>query len=56
MGSSWVPGKSWRQFQEDKHAFSIDSSSLTFMGRLARELIRITDPRYYVICISISLL
>ncbi|KAG5323976.1 WASC5 protein, partial [Acromyrmex heyeri] len=47
-GSSWVPGKSWRQFQEDKHAFSTDSSSLTFMGRLARELIRITDPRTIV--------
>ncbi|XP_012235159.1 WASH complex subunit 5 [Linepithema humile] len=44
-GSSWVPGKSWRQFQEDKHTFSTDSNSLTFMGRLARELIRITDPR-----------
>ncbi|KYM92896.1 WASH complex subunit strumpellin [Atta colombica] len=48
MGSSWVPGKSWRQFQEDKYPFSTDSSSLTFMGRLARELIRITDPRTIV--------
>ncbi|KYN00267.1 WASH complex subunit strumpellin [Cyphomyrmex costatus] len=47
-GSSWVPGKSWRQFQEDKHAFSTDNNSLTFMGRLARELIRITDPRTIV--------
>ncbi|XP_014473018.1 PREDICTED: WASH complex subunit strumpellin isoform X2 [Dinoponera quadriceps] len=44
-GSSWVPGKSWRQFQEDKHASSTDNTSLTFMGRLARELIRITDPK-----------
>lgn len=44
-GYSWVPGKSWRQVQEEKHAPSTDNS-LTFMGRLARELIRITDPRY----------
>ncbi|EFN72735.1 Strumpellin [Camponotus floridanus] len=44
-GSSSVLGKSWRQFQEDKHAFSTDNNSLTFMGRLAREIIRITEPR-----------
>ncbi|XP_020285658.1 WASH complex subunit strumpellin [Pseudomyrmex gracilis] len=45
-GSSWIPGrKSWRQFQEDRHAISTDNTSLTFMGRLAKELIRITDPR-----------
>lgn len=47
-GSLWIPGKSWRQFQEDKHAFSTDNNSLTFMTRLAKELIRITDPRYAV--------
>lgn len=48
-GSSWIPGKLWRQFQEDKHTFSIDNNSLTFMGRLAKELIRITDPRYIIL-------
>ncbi|EZA48313.1 hypothetical protein DMN91_008109 [Ooceraea biroi] len=44
-GFSWVPGKSWRQFHEDKHALPTDNNSLTFMGRLARELIHITEPR-----------
>lgn len=43
-GSSSIFGKSWRQFQEDKH-ISTDNNSLTFMGRLAREIIRITEPR-----------
>ncbi|XP_076246687.1 WASH complex subunit strump isoform X1 [Calliopsis andreniformis] len=44
-GSSWIPERSWRYFQEEKHVSVSDNSSVTFIGRLARELIRITDPR-----------
>ncbi|XP_058790000.1 WASH complex subunit 5 isoform X2 [Phymastichus coffea] len=47
-GSSWTPGKTWTYLPEDKinlHLVPRDSNSLTFMGRLARELIRITDPK-----------
>ncbi|KAG7205653.1 hypothetical protein KM043_007608 [Ampulex compressa] len=45
IGSSWIPTKSWRYFQEEKPVFSLDNNSSTFIGRLARELIRLTDPR-----------
>ncbi|XP_076166156.1 WASH complex subunit strump [Ptiloglossa arizonensis] len=44
-GSSWTPERSWRYLQEDKHMSVLDNSSVTFIGRLARELIRITDSR-----------
>ncbi|XP_001600214.3 WASH complex subunit 5 [Nasonia vitripennis] len=47
-GSSWTPAKLWTYLPEDKmnaHLVPTDSNSLTFMGRLARELIRITDPK-----------
>ncbi|XP_026671210.1 WASH complex subunit 5 isoform X2 [Ceratina calcarata] len=40
-GFSWSSEKSWKYFQEEK----FDNNSTTFIGRLARELIRITDPR-----------
>ena len=43
--SSWTSQRSWRYFQEEKHTSALDNNSLTFIGRLARELIRITDPR-----------
>ncbi|XP_011504242.1 PREDICTED: WASH complex subunit strumpellin [Ceratosolen solmsi marchali] len=47
-GSSWTPGKMWTYLPEDKinaHLAPTDSNSLTFMGRLAREIMRITDPK-----------
>ena len=44
-GSSWTHGRSWRYFQEDKPVSVPDNNSVTFIGRLARELIRITDHR-----------
>ncbi|XP_076661736.1 WASH complex subunit strump [Halictus rubicundus] len=45
IGSSWTPERSSRFYQEDKHTFVLDNNSTTFIGRLARELVRITDPR-----------
>ncbi|KAL2712235.1 WASH complex subunit 5 [Vespula squamosa] len=44
-GSSWIPGKTWRYFSNEKHASLTENNCLTFIGRLTRELIRITDPR-----------
>lgn len=47
-GSTWTPGKSWTYYQDEKLSTCTipnDSNSLTFMGRLAQELIRITDPK-----------
>ncbi|CAK9823853.1 WASH complex subunit 5 [Anthophora retusa] len=44
-GSSWTLERSCRYLQEEKHIFALDNNSTTFIGRLARELIRITDPR-----------
>ncbi|XP_053979138.1 WASH complex subunit 5 [Hylaeus volcanicus] len=44
-GSTWTPERSWRYFQEEKHISVLDSNSVTFIGRLARELTRITDTR-----------
>lgn len=46
IGSSWISEKSWRYFQEEKHVSISDNNITTFIGRLARELLRITDPRY----------
>ncbi|KAK9307551.1 hypothetical protein QLX08_002167 [Tetragonisca angustula] len=43
--SSWTSGRSWRYFQDEKHVSISDNNSATFIGRLARELLRITDPR-----------
>ncbi|XP_014219163.1 WASH complex subunit 5 [Copidosoma floridanum] len=46
-GSTWTPGK-WAFQPEDKtnvNFLPTDPNSLTFMGRLARELIRISDPK-----------
>ncbi|KZC05129.1 PREDICTED: WASH complex subunit strumpellin [Dufourea novaeangliae] len=43
--SSWIPERSWRYFQEEKHVPVLDNNSVTFIGRLARELTRITEPR-----------
>ncbi|XP_076752994.1 WASH complex subunit strump isoform X1 [Xylocopa sonorina] len=45
VGSSWTSERSWRYFQEEKYISILDNNSTTFIGRLARELIRITDPR-----------
>ncbi|XP_061936928.1 WASH complex subunit 5 isoform X2 [Apis cerana] len=45
IGSSWISEKSWRYFQEEKHVSISDNNITTFIGRLARELLRITDPR-----------
>lgn len=45
---TWIPGKSWKfTIYEDKidNSMPADANSGTFMGRLARELIRVTDPR-----------
>ncbi|XP_051156223.1 WASH complex subunit 5 isoform X2 [Leptopilina boulardi] len=47
-GSTWTPGKVWTYYQDEKissHTLQSDSNSVTFMGRLAHELIRITDPK-----------
>lgn len=47
-GSTWAPGKVWTYCQDEKvssHTLPSDSNSLTFMGRLAQELMRITDPK-----------
>ncbi|XP_015590891.1 WASH complex subunit 5 [Cephus cinctus] len=46
-GLTWIPGKNWRSLQDEKfiHIPVTDSNSYTFLGRFARELIRITDPR-----------
>lgn len=44
-GSSWTSGRSWRYFQDDRHVSVLDNNSATFIGRLARELLRITDPK-----------
>ncbi|XP_043465727.1 WASH complex subunit 5 isoform X3 [Leptopilina heterotoma] len=47
-GSIWTPLKVWPCNQDEKlstHTVQSDFSSLTFMGRLAQELIRITDPK-----------
>ncbi|KAJ8673596.1 hypothetical protein QAD02_004858 [Eretmocerus hayati] len=47
-GSSWNPGKSWMYLTEEKmnlHLAPTDPNSATFMGRLTRELIRMTDPK-----------
>ncbi|XP_033351507.1 WASH complex subunit 5 [Bombus vosnesenskii] len=44
-GSSWTSGRSWRYFQDERHVSVSDNNSATFIGRLARELLRITDPR-----------
>lgn len=44
----WTPRKVWPCNQDEKlstHIIQSDFSSLTFMGRLAQELIRITDPK-----------
>ncbi|XP_076630517.1 WASH complex subunit strump [Colletes latitarsis] len=44
-GSSWTPERSWRYLQEEKHVAVLDNNCVTFIGRLARELVRITDSR-----------
>ncbi|XP_015187762.1 PREDICTED: WASH complex subunit strumpellin isoform X2 [Polistes dominula] len=44
-GSSWIPGKAWGYFSNEKHPSLTENNCLTFIGRLTRELIRITDPR-----------
>ncbi|XP_043487767.1 WASH complex subunit 5 isoform X1 [Polistes fuscatus] len=44
-GSSWIPGKAWGYFSNEKHHSLTENNCLTFIGRLTRELIRITDPR-----------
>ncbi|KAK2579644.1 hypothetical protein KPH14_011569 [Odynerus spinipes] len=44
-GSSWISSKTWRYFSNDKNVSLTENSCSTFLGRLTRELIRITDPR-----------
>lgn len=44
-GSSWISGKTWRYFSTEKNVSLSESNSSTFLGRLTRELVRITDPR-----------
>ncbi|KAL7298837.1 hypothetical protein TKK_0008576 [Trichogramma kaykai] len=47
-GSLWTPGKPWLFLPEEKPLINLqptDSNSQTFMGRLAREITRITDPK-----------
>lgn len=44
-GSSWSPSQSWRLIQDDKQITLTDNNSSNFLGRLARELIHILNPR-----------
>ncbi|XP_015116377.1 WASH complex subunit 5 [Diachasma alloeum] len=46
--STWTPGRNWKLFpQEDKteNSGAEGNGSGSFMGRLAKELIRMTDPK-----------
>ncbi|XP_008550175.1 WASH complex subunit 5 [Microplitis demolitor] len=47
--STWIPNKSWKMLitddKQDYSSFVEINGSSTFMGRLAKELIRVTDPK-----------
>ncbi|XP_011303395.1 WASH complex subunit strumpellin [Fopius arisanus] len=44
---SWIPGRNWKVFmhEEKSENSSHEGNGSSFMGRLARELLRITDPK-----------
>lgn len=44
-GSTWTPGTHWMTYQDEKSNLNADASSLTFMSRLLKEIIRMTDPK-----------